>query len=1553
MKNVEDIYELSALQWGMLFESLRSPGRGFYVQQHSCVLLGDVDAAGLRDAFESLVQRHGSLRTSFVWQQSERPVQVVFRQVRLPWREVDLSRLQEPSRAVEELLRSDRERDFALDRAPLMRLALLRLGPTASRLVWTHHHAILDGWSVSLAIGELLAARATLREGRPRKEGGSLSYREFIAWLRAHHPPDEEQFWRAALGDLRDPTLVARDLAPSRANQSVRDLRISLDPQASERLQTLARTRRLTLSGIVQAAWALALHTYTGQSDVVFGVVATLRPGNLPQIMGALGLFLNAVPLRFRIARGMTLDRFLEAHRDRPELRQYAHTPLRDIETWIGRPDAGALFDSLLVFESYPQERAAASRTFGFQVVDVTHSERTSYPVSLFVEPGPCLRLRWSFDQHRVEASVMAGLAALVLAALGVFAERTSTRIDDFVRCAPSELDIHPLHSLRIREWNDSAGRLGSQTLVALFAARVRQVPDAVALVFDDHSLTFAELDRRMRGLAGRLRSRELDGQRLIGVCLERSVEAIVAILAILQAGAAYVPIDPVYPQAHLARVVADANLSAVITTADLAERFAGQSVPTVLLNRGERHDGFTPADAPRSAVSESPAYVIYTSGSTGEPKGVLAHHRGAVNRLEWLERLHPLRPGDSCCQTTSLNFVDSVAEIFGALVGGARLVLVADTELRDLSRLLDVIETRGVTRLVLVPSLLDALLERVKDDPKRLAAVSLWVCSGEALDASHVHRFRSLLPEAKLLNLYGSSEVAGDVACQDTAGCSLEDGSIAIGRPIANTELYVLNRHLNVLPVGARGEIYVGGAGLAHGYLRRPAATALAFVPHPFAAQPGERLYRTGDLGRWLCDGSLEFGGRSDRQVKIRGHRVELGAIEAALRGSARVRDAAVICQGDTGERATADPSLVAYVVARDGVATDCDLATALRKELPHYMAPAQIISVPCLPRSPNGKLDQQKLRMIAQVATPPRSHPSVQGMAHTATEAALREIWLETLGTAGADSDATFLSAGGDSLALMRLATRVRRAFDVELPLSIVVENPDLRTLARQIDDARRLAGRGEVKRSLPPLEPVARGQDFPLSLAQQGVWFAARLGNERAYTEQAALRVEGPLALEALRQSAAALSLRHEALRTVFLELAHGPVQRILPRLEIPLAVVDAIVMAESLSTKLEAGTALLSSAPPFSLDRGPLLRLSLLRLSESESMLSLAAHHLVTDGWSGEIIVRELVAHYQAFQAGKPPPRMAELPVQHVDYAVWQQALLDSGALQPQLDHLRAEFSGKLRAGSAPLDEPRFASGHGRDGLAYLEIPRALTGHLKRLAAREGVTLFTALFAAFALVHSVDIDSSEVVIGTDLANRSGVDLENVVGLFVNQAAIRIDLGSDLRLVDLIDRARRALLSARAQQELPFETLTSSLRLEGARGPLFDVKFVLQPQSLDSLRLGELTIQSVALPASAAKFALLCNLYAKDGGLLAVLSYSPTRFPRGRAERCGRHFLGVLERMADAPEASLAAVRHGLSLDDQNESRSRLAAQRTSDRTRLGTIQRRSLPTGGTTR
>ncbi|MEH1968906.1 amino acid adenylation domain-containing protein [Nostoc sp.] len=1493
-KNIEEFYPLSPMQQGILFHSLAAPESGVYFEQLSWTLEGKLNTREFHRAWQYVVERHSILRTCFVWEGLKEPVQIVHRQVVLPWQEYNWQHLssEEQQQKLELFWQSDRSRGFELTQPPLMRLTLIQLSDISYNFTWSHHHLLLDGWSIALLLKEVFACYKAFSNGQDVYLEPIRPYRDYIVWLQQQNLSEAETFWRQMLRGFTTPTQlsvnkVARKLLTQTDGCDERELKLSVVTTAG--LQSLAKKHQLTLNTLVQGAWALLLSRYTGQEDVVFGAVTSGRPPTLAKVESMVGLLINTLPIRVQVSPEEFLLPWLEKIKNQlVEARQYEYSPLVKIQEWSEVPKDLSLFESIVVFENYPIDASLRQQNINLEIKGFHSFEKTNYPITLTVIPGEELLLRITCDDgDRFDTDTIARILGHLQTLLEGMVTNQQQRL-----CELSLLTETERHQLLV-EWNDTQIEYSQQQCIhELFEAQVEKTPDAIAVVFENQQLTYRELNNQANQLAHHLRKLGVKPEVLVGICVERTLEMVIGLLAILKAGGAYVPLDPAYPQERLAFILEDAQASVLLTQASLVEAIPQHKAQVVCLDADWHYIAQQSQENLYSEVTpDNLAYVIYTSGSTGRPKGVMIKHSSTVAMLDWANQTFEFEAKKGVLASTSICFDLSVFEIFVPLCCGGKVLLIENAlYLPTFSA------AESVTLINTVPSVISQLL-RTDGIPTSVKTVNI---AGEPLHNQLVQQLYQQKNIQQVFNLYGPSE---DTTYSTFAWIQKgTNNTPAIGRPIHNTQIYLLDKNYQPVPVGIPGMLYIGGAGLARGYFNQSELTAEKFIPNPYANQPGERLYKTGDLARYLPNGEIEYIGRIDYQVKVRGFRIELGEIEALINQHPTVRETVVVVREDSGN----SQRLVAYLVPqKQQTLAISELQSFLESKLPSYMIPGAFVILEALPLTPNGKVDRRALPVpeLTQISSSNIILPS------TPIENLLAGIWAEVLGIEKVGIDNNFFELGGYSLIATRVISRIRQVFRVEFALRYLFEKPTIAGLAKEIEKAIKVDSGVEVTN----IERIVRSPELPLSFAQQRLWFLAQLEpNSPFYNMPAAVRLEGQLNVEALEQSFNEIINRHEALRTNFQTIEGQAIAVISEAKSLILSVFDISDLPLNQQEAEVKKQVTQQAQKPFDLKDDLLLRVKLLRLGQQEHIILLTMHHIVSDGWSIDVLMQELATLYQAFCNGQPSPLPA-LQIQYVDFAAWQRQWLQGEVLKTQISYWLKQLKNASKVLELPTDYPRPAIQTFRGSAYSFKLSDKLSFALNKFSQQQGSTLFMTLLAAFQTLLWRYTGNEDIVVGSPIANRNRAEIEGLIGLFVNTLVLRTNLAGNPSFEELLKRVQEVALGAYAHQDLPFELLVEELQPQRdlSHTPLFQVMFVLQNAPMSALELPGLTLNPLETNSDSAKLDLTLYITETIDGLLGNLEYNTDLFEESSIQRMVAHLQMLLAGIVANPQQRLSEL------------------------------------------
>jgi len=1482
---------LSFAQQRLWFLDQLEPESSFYNVPHTVRLQGSLNVEALREALNTIVDRHEILRTTISVVDGN-PIQVIRENSEASLSVVDLSETPEPQRQnkAHSSLKIEIQRPFDLSRDLMLRATLLKLGRADHILLLITHHIASDGWSTGILWGELAALyRAFSRgEANPLPEL-PVQYADYAVWQRQwlHGKFLERQlsYWKHQLAGIS-----ALDLPRDRPRPAIQTYRgdkqsLVLPQTLSNQLQGLSRKEGVTLFMTLLAAFQTLLHRYSGQDDIVVGSPIAGRTRS--ETEGLIGFFVNTLVLRNDLSgnppfrdllhrvRQMALGAY--EHQDIPfdKLVEELH-PDRDLSR-------SPLFQVMFAFQNAPrQSRELPGLTVS--PVEIIN-ETAKFDLSLYTwEEKEGLRARLEYNTDLFDAATIHRM----LAHFATLVQGIVTNPDRHLSDLPILTEIE--RSQLLIEWNDTQKDYPKDKCIhELFEEQVEKSPDAIAVVFEDEQLTYRELNTQANQLAHYLRNLKVGAESLVGVCMERSLEMIIGLLGVLKAGGAYVPLDPAYPKERLAFMLEDSRALVVLTQRGLLDSLPPSSATVVCVDREWKKIVNESDENPDSKVtSDNSAYVIYTSGSTGKPKGVAIEHRSPVAFLTWTHSAFAAEDLAGVLASTSICFDLSVFELFAPLTTGGRVILAENA-----LALPTLPAVSQVTLINTVPSAIAELL-RLNGIPPSVRTVNL---AGEPLGTGLVQQIYEKTSAKLVYDLYGPSEDT----TYSTYALRTSQGPQTIGRPISNTCIYILDGRLNPTPTGIPGELYLGGVGLARGYLNRPDLTAERFVPDPFSNKPGARLYRTGDVARYLSDANVEFLGRIDHQVKVRGFRIELGEIEAVLSQHPDIDQAIAVDREIAG-----DKRLIGYVVPKgeQRSSTD-DLKAFLRKKLPEYMVPSAFVFLDALPLTPNGKVDRKVLPKPDQS----RAHLKEPYAApRTPIEELLKEVWAEVLRLEQVGIHDNFFELGGHSLLATQVVSRIRQALQVELPLRDLFANPTVAGIAERIEESRR----EEQGLATLPLVPVSREKDLPLSFAQQRLWFLDQLEPERSfYNIPYGVRLQGPVNVEALRNALNAIVNRHEILRTTINVVDGNPIQVTKQNESVSLSTIDLSKTPE-LQREDELHSRLRNEIQrPFDLSRDLMLRATLLRFDPVQHILLLVTHHIASDGWSTGILWEELATLYEVFSRRESNP-LLELPIQYADYAVWQRQWLQGEVLERQLLYWKKQLSGVCVL-ELPTDRPRPAVQTYQGSRQSIELSKELTQELKALSRKEGVTLFMILLAAFQTLLYRYSGQEDIAVGAPIAGRTRSETEGLIGFFVNTLVLRSDLSGDPTFREFLDRVRKIALEAYEHQDIPFEKLVQEVNPARnlGRTPLFQVVFALQNVPRQTLALPGLTVTRVDVSAPTAKFDLFLAVRDGSNGLTGSMEYNTDLFGDARIAGMLRHYERLLESIVADPEQRISEL------------------------------------------
>ncbi len=1447
-------------------------------------LRGELDEAALQASFQALVARHESLRTLFD-EVDGQAVQRILPSQSFSLRQLDLEGLSPAEVAARR--EDEAQQPFDLRQGPLLRVTLARLDDEEHQLWVTLHHIVADGWSLNILLDEF--ARLYAAQGQTvQLPELTLGYADYGQWQRQWLADGESarqlDYWKNRLGDEL-PVLDLCTDQPRASQQHTRAARHSLKVPAAltSALKELARDQQASLFMVLLAGWQALLHRYSGQGDIRVGVPNANRPRLETQ--GMVGFFINTQVLRAELDGRLSFAGLLAQVRQ-ATLEAQAHQDLPFEQLLEALPQAREQGLFQVMFNHQQRDLSALRRLPGLLAEELPwHSREAKFDLQLHSEEDHQGRLTLAFDYAAglFEAATVKRLASHLLALL----EQV---------CAEPQLALGEVRLLdeqgraQLLGWGQAPMASAPRLLVEQLNEQARLTPERTALVWEGGQLSHAELHQQANRLAHYLRDKGVGPDTCVAIALERSPQLLVGLLAILKAGGAYVPLDTDYPAERLAYMLADCKAGLLLSHGSLLDKLPQvDGVSAIALD--QLHLDSWPSQAPGLHLhGDNLAYVIYTSGSTGQPKGVGNTHAALAERLQWMQATYALDDSDVLMQKAPISFDVSVWECFWPLVSGCRLVLAGPGEHRDPQRIAQLIQQHGVTTLHFVPPLLQVFVQ----EPLAAGCTSLrrLFSGGEALSAALRDRVLQLLPQVQLHNRYGPTETAINVTHWH---CQASDGARSpIGRPLGNVLCRVLDDEFELSAPGVPGELCLGGAGLARGYLGRPGLTAERFVPQPDG--DGARLYRSGDRARWHVQSqALEYLGRLDQQVKVRGFRVEPEEVQAVLLAQPGVAQALVLIHQDA-----VGAQLVGYY---SGIEQSDALLAALAERLPAYMVPAQLIHLAQMPLGPSGKVDRKALPA-----------PVWQQRGHVEPQSALQQqvaaIWREVLNLPQIGLQDDFFALGGHSLLATQIVSRTRQALDVELPLKALFDASELGAFCAEIA---RLQGSGERNRQ-GAIARVDRRQAVPLSYSQQRMWFLWQMDpHSPAYNVGGMARFQGPLHVDAFERALQALIVRHETLRTTFPSIDGKPYQCVADDSHLQLHWHDFSALADEARQQRLQQLADDQAHQPFDLERGPLLRACLVKAGEREHYFVLTLHHIVTEGWAMDIFARELGELYEAFVDERESP-LAPLPVQYLDYSVWQRQWLESGEGARQLAYWKNRLGDEHPVLALPADRPRPAVQSHQGGLYRFDLDPALVKRVHAFNSQRGLTLFMTMTATLAALLHRYSGQRDLRIGAPVANRIRPESEGLIGAFLNTQVLRCELDGQMSADALLDQVRQTIIDGQSHQDLPFEQLVEALQppRSSAYNPLFQVMCNVQRWAFQQSReLVGMQVDYLVNDASATKFDLYLEVTDLDGRLGCCFTYSRDLFDEPRIVRMAEHWQQLLVALIDDPQQRLCEL------------------------------------------
>ncbi|MEK4528987.1 amino acid adenylation domain-containing protein [Paenibacillus sp. FSL H8-0104] len=1470
---IENIYSLTPMQKGMWFHSALDRQTAAYFEQTRFTMRGALDVQLFERSWMELAKRHLVLRANFVNGPAGEPLQIIYRDKPVGFEYEELLHLQvhEKQAYLDEKAEEDKLRGFDMEHDALVRFTILRTEEQSYHVLWSFQHILMDGWCLAQLTQELFEIYSALTSGKQPAGGKGSDYGDYIEWLEKQDDQAASGYWTAFLAGYEGQTVLPGQKEPAPSGRFTADhVTAELGKDLSKRMDRVAKQHLVTVNTLLQAVWGVMLQKYNGTNDAVFGSVVAGRPAEIPGIESMIGLFINTVPVRVNSEVDTVFADLMAKLQERAlDSGRYDYYPLYEIQARSVQKQN--LINHIIAFENYPvdeqMEQAGDQQHGGLTIADVQMEEQTNYNFNVTVMPGAEIEIRFDFNAEVFDKDSIERLKGHLVHLLEQVTDNPEITVGEL------ELVTEAEKAELLGRFNDTTTEFPrGKTLIQLFEEQAEYIPDAAAISFNEQEMTYRELNERVNRLARTLRSHGISQGRLVAIMAERSIEMVIGILAAHKAGAAYVPIDPEYPEERIRFLIEDSGAQVMLTQSRLRERLAGLDSVILLDDESFYHEDGTNLNQGIEATDL--ACVIYTSGTTGKPKGNLVSHRNIVRVVQNTNYID-ITNRDHVLQLSSYSFDGAIFDIFGALTNGARLVLVPRETLLEIGLLADLIQRQRISVMFITTAFFNVLVDVNVNCFRDVRAI---LFGGERVSVGHVRKALAHLGAGRLNHVYGPTESTIFTTYLPVDFVDESALTVPIGRPISNTTVYIVDSRNKLLPIGVVGELCVGGEGLVRGYNNRPELTAEKFVHNPFTS--GERMYRTGDLAKWLPDGTIEYVGRTDDQVKIRGFRIELGEIETQLQKVEGIRKTTVFAR----ENVSGEKQLCAYYEA------DCELPAAelksvLSQELPAYMIPTYLIQLERLPLTTNGKVDRRSLPAPEESLQPGEGHTPPR----TPLEASLAEIWKSVLGLERIGVHDNFFDLGGHSLRATTLVSKVHQELNVELPLRDVFRYSTIEQMA--------LALSRIEEHSFSSIPLVGARAYYPLSSAQKRLFILNQLeGAEQSYNMPGVLLLEGSIDHSLLEKAFRGLIQRHETLRTGFEVVQGEAVQRIYES-------VDFSVVCRHANEE-EASAVVQAFIRPFDLAKPPLLRAELVELAADRYLLMFDMHHIISDGVSMDVFVEELVRLYGG-------ESLEPLHIQYKDYAVWQQSDEQKVQLNREEAYWLDRYRGELPVLEMPTDYPRPAVQSYEGHTLTSFVDEATNEGLKQLAAQRGTTLYMVLLAAYTVLLHKYTGQDDLIVGTSIAGRTHGDTQPLIGMFVNTLAIRNYPASEKTFLSYLEEVKETTLGAYEHQNYPFEELVDKVQVSRdlSRNPLFDTMFSLQNLEESEFELEGLKLSPYPSEYGMAKFDLSVDVTEENGGLECNFEFATALYKESTIRRLSIHFGHLLAAIVSHPNAKIA--------------------------------------------
>ena len=1492
-KNIEDMYSLSPVQQSMIFHHVYSPDSSVTIEQTAFTINSELDINAFEKVWQTIVNKHSSLRASFYWDDMDEPIQIIHKDVKVPFEVIDWQMVDkvELEHKLEEFLEEDRKIGYDLGTAPLMRIYVIKLDANKYYVIWSHHHLQLDGWCLNILLKEIGSFYEAYSSGKKVEITNGPEFKEYLRWLKNQDVSKSEQFWREQLKGFKSPVLLSKELEcqindEHKESKSYGNVMYYMDMAKHEKVLNAAKNYKITLNTIVQGAWAILLSRYTGQRDIVFGTTSSGRPVEIPGVDSMVGCFMNTIPMRIFVDDNDKVDAWLKKIQlTHVNIRQFDYTPLALIRNCSEVPRDSALYDlyeSIVIFENYPFDLALKEGLGNLKGGYVKVEEQMDYPITLYCNLQPELSFNLLYDKKYFSEDMVQQILNHLINIINEIICKQDSIVEDIKVLNNKEIQ-YLLHDINDTDMDYPKNLCYHD----MFENYVKINPNHLAIIQGNKQITYRELDLYVNKLANRLVRMGVGPDVLVGVCIERSIEMIIGMLAVVKAGGAFIAIDSEYPKERINMMLEEAQAFLLITQSNLLEEKSTSNEKIIYIDREWSEIEKENDSKPNVNVTpDNLVYVIFTSGSSGKPKGVLMNHEAVVSHTVDMQRCYELETHDRVLQFSSISFDISLEQVFSTLGNGSTLVL-RDKEVWTPREFAHKCKEVGLTVTNFPTAYWHQVVQEWANDIEIIPheKLRLVIVGGEQLLPERVALWEKYpMNKIKLLNAYGPAETAMTSTLYDISQLRGKNRKYTpVGKPLANRRIYVLDEKMNLVPIGAKGELYIGGVPIARGYLNRPELTKEKFIKDPYYNGTGDRLYKTGDVGRILLDGNIEVVGRKDDQIKIRSHRIEIGEIETVISEIKQINNLSVVAKGNAGEH-----YLVVYYTVKDNFTlTQEQIKYYLSKRMPNYMIPSYFIELEEMPLTPNGKIDKKALPdfnnvLVVENFEAPRDK----------IETKLADIWQNILGINNISINSNFFELGGHSLRAIMLISKIRQELKVEVPLVKIFELSTIKELGEYIKNA--------IKYDYEPIVPVGEKEFYEVSAAQKRLFILNQItNNDTNYNMPYALILNGEVNKKKLEDVLNKLVERHESLRTSFCNIDGHIVQKIDNTVKFKIDYLE-----KSLEHNIDEQ--IKNSIRPFDLSKAPLFRVALKELKENEHLLIFDMHHIITDGVSMGIFIKEFTDLYEGIT-------LPELNVQYKDFAIWQNNLLQSDKLKDQEEYWLNVFKGDIPVLNMPTDYPR-----GKEQILIgedvkINLSKELSYNLKQLAMKNNTTLYSVLVASLNILLHKYSGQNDIVIGTPVAGRCHADTEGLMGMFVNTVAIRNYPYQVKSFKDFLNEVNMNSLNAFENQDYQFENLVDKLQIprDLSRNPLFDVMFVWQNMDMPDININGLNIHCYEYKNDKVKFDLELKAFEENEEIKLILEYCTQLFRKETIEKMTNHYINILAQLIKDETIKIADI------------------------------------------